>query len=80
VTKDTLPTYAIVELLMRLAQFDPFIGDYKDHAAYTGGVIVKTTNGNITFSKMLISKQFEHPDRITEDELKQVAVLFKPAR
>ncbi len=79
-TKDTLPTYAIVELLMRLAHIDPFIGDYKDHAVHTDGVIVKTTHGNISFSKPLIRQQFEHPEGITDEQLKQVALLFRAAK
>ncbi len=79
-TKDTLPTYAIVELLIRLAQIDPHIGDYKGHAVYTDAVIVKTTLGNITFSKTLIGQQFNHPELITEAELKKVAKTFKPAK
>ena len=77
--KDTLPTYAIVELLIRLAQINPHIGDYKDHAIYTDAVIIKTTLGHITFSKTLIKQQFNHPEVITETELKDVAATFKPA-
>lgn len=79
-TKDTLPTYAIVELLIRLAQIDPHIGDYKDHAIYTDAVIVKTTLGHITFSKVLIRQQFNHPELITEAELKKTIITFKPAK
>jgi len=80
VTKDSLPTYAIVELLMRLAHFDPFIGDYKGHTTHTDGAIVKTTHGNIIFSKTLIRQQFEHPELVTDDELKQITLLFKPSK
>ena len=79
-TKDTLPTYAIVELLIRLGHINPHIGDYKDHAIYSGGVIVKTTNGNITFLKTLIMQQFEQPEVITDADLKQVSLTFKPAK
>lgn len=77
-TKDNIPTYAIVELLIRLAHIDPHIGDYKDHAVYTDAVIVKTTQGHITFLKALIKQQFNHPDLITDADLKQVALTFKP--
>lgn len=79
-TKDTLPTYAIVELLIRLAQINPHIGDYKGHAIYTDAVIVKTTLGHITFSKILIGQQFHHPELITEAELKKAVTTFKPAK
>lgn len=50
--KNDLPTYAIVELLIRLSHINPLIGDYKGHALFDDGVIVKTTHGNITFSKL----------------------------
>ena len=78
-TKDTLPTYAIVELLIRLAQINPHIGDYKDHAVYTDAVIVKTTLGHFTFSKALIRQQFNQPELITEADLIKAIETFKPA-
>ena len=77
-TKETLPTYAIVELLIRLEQIDPHIGGYKDHAIFTDGVIVKTTLGNITFTKTLIRQQFSHPEQVTEAALKKAILTFKP--
>jgi len=80
VTKDILPTYAIVELLMRLGQINPHVGDYKDHTVYTTGVMVKTTNGSITFAKDLIKQQFNDPELIAEAELKNVLQAFKPAK
>ncbi|MBW4890551.1 hypothetical protein KXQ82_12515 [Mucilaginibacter sp. HMF5004] len=79
-TKNTLPTYAIVELLIRLSHIDPFIGDYKGHAVYDDGVLVKTTGGTITFSKALIKQQFDAPDQITDAELKVIAQLFTTAK
>ncbi|WP_448700903.1 hypothetical protein ACFGVR_02450 [Mucilaginibacter sp. AW1-3] len=77
-TKNTIPTYAIVELLIRLEQIDPHIGDYKDHAIYTDAVIVKTTLGHITFPKTLIAQQFNQPELISITELKDAALSFKP--
>jgi hypothetical protein len=80
VTKNTLPTYAIVELLIRLSHTNPAIGDYKDHLFRQDGVIVKTTFGSILFSKALIVKQFESPELITSAELAAVALQFKPLK
>ena len=77
--KDSLPTYALVELLIRLAPINPHIGDYKDHAVYTDAVIVKTTSGHITFPKTLIQQQFDHPELITTAQLQKIALTFKPA-
>ena len=77
-TKDTLPTYAIVELLIRLAQLNPHIGDYKGHSTSADNDIVKTTNGKIPLLITLIWQQFEQPDLITEADLKQVILAFQP--
>ncbi|WP_295773053.1 hypothetical protein [uncultured Mucilaginibacter sp.] len=78
-SKDTLPTYAIVELLIRLADFNASIGDYKDHIPHEFGVMVKTTKGHINFSRQLIMQQFNNPALIDEPQLKEVALLFKAA-
>ncbi len=77
-TKNNLPTYAIVELIIRLAKYNDSIGDYKDHAVYDSEVIVKTSGGTIIFPQMLIIKQFESPEMITEDELIAICTRFKP--
>jgi len=76
--KNNLPTYAIVELIIRLAKYNDSIGDYKGHAVYDEDVIVKTSTGTIIFPQILIMKQFESPEKITEDELFATGARFKP--
>lgn len=76
-SKDSLPTYAIVELLIRLEDINPLIGSYKDHVPHEYGVMVKTTNGHINFSRQLVMQQFNNPGLIDATELKAVAELFK---
>jgi hypothetical protein len=78
--KPNIPTYAIVELLMRLAQHDESIGDYKNHSIYDEGVIVKTTSGTIHFPETLIMQQFAEPEQVTDHELIFVASSFRPSR
>ena len=73
-----LPAYAIVELLIRLADLNENIGDYKGHVLRNGQVMVKTTAGSIVFTTGIVLRQFESPERITTDDLAQVAALFKP--
>lgn len=77
--KNNLPTYAIVELLIRLENHDPAIGDYKNHTVYDNGVKVKTTRGSITFPESLVLQQFETPEMITDDQLADIALLFRSA-
>ncbi|MBS1529784.1 MAG: hypothetical protein JSU01_05725 [Bacteroidetes bacterium] len=76
--KHNLPTYAIVELLIRLAHLNEAIGDYKDHAICDGDVIVKTSAGIIHFPQHLVMKQFESPESITEAELHGLVAGFNP--
>ncbi|WP_183557294.1 hypothetical protein [Mucilaginibacter sp. SP1R1] len=75
--KHNLPTYAIVELLIRLSQYNYLIGDYKNHSVFDTGVMVKTSGGSISFPASIIMKQFENPSAITESELAKIALLFK---
>ena len=77
--KNNLPTYAIVELLIRLEKHDPAIGDYKNHSESDNGVIVKTTGGSILFPQSLVMQQFETPELISENELAAIARLFRSA-
>jgi len=74
--KSNLPTYAIVELLIRLAKFDSAIGNYKDHAVYDDEVIVKTSGGNIRIPVALVMQQFEAPEQIVDEQLEKVAQWF----
>jgi hypothetical protein len=78
--KSNLPTYAIVELLMRIAQHNNSIGDYKNHSAYDEGVMVKTSGGTIRFPMELVMQQFENPDLVTDTVLLNTVVSFKPVR
>jgi hypothetical protein len=74
--KDELPTYAIVELLIRLSDINPQIGNYKDHHIQDSHVIVKTTHGYIRFPHPIVMQQFNNPDLITEQQLTDIAETF----
>jgi len=75
--KHNIPTYAIVELLMRLSPYNASIGDYKGHTVRLDNVLVKTSNGSIVFTKALIMQQFGNPEQISEEELVTISSLFK---
>ena len=76
-TKRDIPTYAIVELLMRLTDHNKSIGDYKNHNSYAGGIRVKTSGGSIIFSEDAVMQQFNDPKAISDDMLIEMASLFK---
>lgn len=75
--RNSLPTYAIVELLIRINAYNDSIGDYKDHAMYDDETIVKTSTGTIRLRQDIIKQQFESPETITENELARIASLFR---
>jgi hypothetical protein len=77
-SKDNLPTYVIVELLIRLAPYNALIGDYKNHTTYDEGVMVKTSEGTIHFPKSLITEQFKSPELVNDETLTDIALSFKP--
>ncbi len=76
-SKNDLPTYAIVELLIRLSSFNPTIGNYKNHHLNNDNVIVKTVHGPVTLPRKLILRQFNAPEEISEDELRAIALQLK---
>ena len=78
-SKHHLPTYAIIELLIRLSQHNYLIGDYKYHSAFDTGVMVKTSGGSISFPIHIVLRQFEDPTKISDDELSQIALRFRRA-
>ncbi|MGN8070823.1 hypothetical protein [Mucilaginibacter sp. SG564] len=78
-TRNHLPTYVIVELLIRLSQHNYLIGDYKYHSVFDTGVMVKTSGGSINFPTQIVLRQFEDPAKISDDELSQMALRFKKA-
>ena len=78
-TRNHLPTYVIVELLIRLSQHNYLIGDYKYHSVFDNGVMVKTSGGSINFPTQIVLQQFEDPAKISDDELSQMALRFRKA-
>jgi len=77
---NNLPTYAIVELLMRLSSHNEVIGNYKDHKVDDAEVVVKTTGGAIRFPQELVMQQFDDPELIDDHLLLETISSFKPVR
>jgi hypothetical protein len=72
-----LPTYAIIELLIRLGEIEPLIGNYQEHIPHEYGIVVKTTSGHINFNRGLVMQQLADPTLIDQQELTVIASLFK---
>jgi len=76
-SKNKLPLYAIVELLMRVTGINPQIGNYKNHAERRDQVVVKTSNGTIQLSRALVLSQFHRPEDIEKRDLESLASRFR---
>lgn len=75
-----IPTYAIAELLIRMAAIQKGLGEYCDHQVWQNTVSVTTTNGKLDISKELIFKQVIAPDHILDFELAKSAFTFQARR
>ncbi len=73
-----IPVYAIVEVLIRVSNFDEGIGNYLNHVVQPEWVVIRTSKGVITFSNDLIAKQLEQPEKITNEELLDALANFEP--
>jgi hypothetical protein len=71
------PLYLLYEILIRLTELDPMIGDFYSYKYTDTGVIIRTTNGSLYVAQQLLDKQFANPVHITPDELKLLVADFK---
>jgi len=74
----SVPLYAIVEILIRLSEFNEEIGNYKNHFITDDNVRVTTTTGHILLPLNLIMKQFHAPEKIDNTTLKLIAFSYQP--
>lgn len=74
----SVPLYAIVELLIRLGDYNDEIGNYKDHVILDKNVRVTTTTGHLLLPLSLVMNQFHSPDAIDEATLKLIALSYSP--
>jgi len=68
-----IATYVIYELLIRIKELNPDIGDFVSCRKTDRGVYVQTTSGHLTIPESLYHQQFEDPAKISATEL--LAVL-----
>lgn len=68
-----IPLYIIEEMVIRLQEFNPAIGDFTGNERLGSQMIVKTTNGIITVPVLLLSKQLYDPGVITKQEIAELS-------
>jgi hypothetical protein len=71
ITEIQIPVFVIHELIIRLQEIDPFVGEYKNHYFSSDEAVVETTNLQLKFPMYLLRKQFQDPELIDQSELRQ---------
>lgn len=74
-----LAVYVIYELLIRVQELNPEVGEYISYKKINGGVSVRTTNGSIEMPDGLLQEQFNNPTSIRESQILALLDSFKLA-
>lgn len=64
------PHYIYYEILIRLIEFMPNVGDFISAKEQANESTINTTTGYLTISNDLLLKQFSDPNLINEDDIK----------
>jgi hypothetical protein len=73
----SIPVFVFYELLIRLSELNPNVGDYFSHTLLEKEVILQTTTGLVKVPRNLLKKQFTDPRLIAESELSALISHFK---
>ncbi|PWS26306.1 hypothetical protein DHW03_16090 [Pedobacter yonginense] len=71
------PLYLYYEILIRLEEFVPNIGDYLSALEQENDCLIKTTTGQLRISKAVLMKQFNDPNLISKSELAELGQNFE---
>ena len=74
-----ISVYVIYELLIRLQELNPAVGDYVSNKRSADGILVRTSSGTIDIPESILSTQFNSPSSITQDEILSLLDRFKLA-
>lgn len=64
-----IATYVIYELLIRMKELNPDIGDFVSCKKTENGILVQTTSAPIMIPERIYQQQFENPAAISTIEL-----------
>ncbi|MEH6307727.1 hypothetical protein RYH73_18890 [Olivibacter sp. CPCC 100613] len=71
-----IPVFVIHELIIRLQEIDPLVGEYKHHYFSAEEAVVETSHLQLRFPMYLLRQQFQDPELISHDELRQQLPFF----
>lgn len=71
------PVYVIYELIIRLQELNPEVGEYINYRDTATGILVRTTSGNIEVPESMLLRQFNDPTSITQHEILNLLDNFR---
>lgn len=72
-----IAAYVIYELLIRLQELKPEVGEYLTYKKISGGIKVQTTKGNLEMPDTVLDMQFHHPESVMNSDLLSMIESFK---
>lgn len=72
-----IATYVIYELLIRLQELNPGVGEYVSSKKSASGVLLKTSTGTIDIPEDLLHRQFHQPALVSQAEMLSMLEHFK---
>jgi len=72
-----ISNYVIYELLIRLQELHPGVGEYISNKKNSYGVMLTTTTGSIQLPQDLLHQQFQHPSLISPLDILSLLENFK---
>jgi hypothetical protein len=70
-------SYVIYELLIRLQELDPAIGEYLSYKKIKAGIAVQTTTGVLEIPDSILDLQFHNPAAILNSDLLELQSSFQ---
>jgi hypothetical protein len=70
------PLYLYYEVLVRVREVRPNIGEYQFALVAENSVVINTTMGKLHISKDLLLSQFKDPDQISIAQIEALASQF----
>jgi len=72
-----IAVYVIYELLIRLQDLNPGIGEYISNKKKDENILVRTSTGHLTIPERILQRQFHEPTAISQQEILDVLDNFK---
>lgn len=72
-----IPVFVIYELIIRLSEIEPGIGDYISGTHHDEGIIIKLSNGTLFIPDSVLQMQFKDPELLNKTDLLQLLTQYK---